>query len=151
MRCRGSHFNVVFFFYETATAEIYTYLHTLSLHDALPIVLVADLGAAGTQVGDGRSLVVSGDLESAAGAGGGLLEDQRDRPTAEPWHLGAGVLGGLEVGREPEEVLPLLGGEVELLQEAAVAQVEHDCSSQMPARSIGQVMQRGPPRPRPSS
>src|SRR3546814_1307191 len=90
-------------------------------------------------------------LFRSAGAGGGLLEDQRDRPTAEPWHLGAGVLGGLEVGREPEEVLPLLGGEVELLQEAAVAQVEHDCSSQMPARSIGQVMQRGPPRPRPSS
>src|SRR3546814_4679119 len=28
---------VVFFFNETATTEIYTYLHTLSLHDALPI------------------------------------------------------------------------------------------------------------------
>src|SRR3546814_11925870 len=26
-----------FFFYGTATTEIYTYLHTLSLHDALPI------------------------------------------------------------------------------------------------------------------
>src|SRR3546814_11109354 len=26
-----------FFFYDTATTEIYTYLHTLSLHDALPI------------------------------------------------------------------------------------------------------------------
>src|SRR3546814_17490663 len=26
-----------FFFNETATTEIYTYLHTLSLHDALPI------------------------------------------------------------------------------------------------------------------
>src|SRR3546814_13430768 len=28
---------VVFFFNDTATTEIYTYLHTLSLHDALPI------------------------------------------------------------------------------------------------------------------
>src|SRR3546814_11531336 len=28
-----------FFFYDSATTEIYTYLHTLSLHDALPIVL----------------------------------------------------------------------------------------------------------------
>src|SRR3546814_16220858 len=28
-----------FFFNETATTEIYTYLHTLSLHDALPIVM----------------------------------------------------------------------------------------------------------------
>src|SRR3546814_15550604 len=29
---------VVCFFDDTATTEIYTYLHTLSLHDALPIV-----------------------------------------------------------------------------------------------------------------
>src|SRR3546814_8102537 len=28
-----------FFFTDTATTEIYTYLHTLSLHDALPILL----------------------------------------------------------------------------------------------------------------
>src|SRR3546814_11652277 len=28
---------VVFFFKDTATTEIYTYLHTLALHDALPI------------------------------------------------------------------------------------------------------------------
>src|SRR3546814_19922946 len=27
----------IFFFNDTATTEIYTYLHTLSLHDALPI------------------------------------------------------------------------------------------------------------------
>src|SRR3546814_18240831 len=31
------YFLVLFFFYDTATTEIYTYLHTLSLHDALPI------------------------------------------------------------------------------------------------------------------
>src|SRR3546814_17489749 len=30
-----------FFFNDTATTEIYTYLHTLSLHDALPIFLAA--------------------------------------------------------------------------------------------------------------
>src|SRR3546814_17850587 len=34
-----------FFFNDTATTEIYTYCHTLSLHDALPISL--GLGAAG--------------------------------------------------------------------------------------------------------
>src|SRR3546814_5404812 len=28
---------IIFFFKETTTTEIYTYLHTLSLHDALPI------------------------------------------------------------------------------------------------------------------
>src|SRR3546814_11335666 len=31
-------FYVLFFFNDTATTEIYTYLHTLSLHDALPIL-----------------------------------------------------------------------------------------------------------------
>src|SRR3546814_18875676 len=30
---------IFFFFNDTATTEIYTYLHTLSLHDALPIFL----------------------------------------------------------------------------------------------------------------
>src|SRR3546814_12704327 len=30
-----------FFFNDTATTEIYTYLHTLSLHDALPIYFIA--------------------------------------------------------------------------------------------------------------
>src|SRR3546814_16601675 len=30
---------VVFFFNDTATTEIYTYVHTLSLHDALPICI----------------------------------------------------------------------------------------------------------------
>src|SRR3546814_8224691 len=30
-----------FFFNDTATTEIYTYRHTLSLHDALPIYLLA--------------------------------------------------------------------------------------------------------------
>src|SRR3546814_14076963 len=28
---------LIFFFHDTATTEIYTYAHTLSLHDALPI------------------------------------------------------------------------------------------------------------------
>src|SRR3546814_18537666 len=31
-----------FFFNDTATTEIYTYLHTLSLHDALPIYAVVE-------------------------------------------------------------------------------------------------------------
>src|SRR3546814_4635647 len=30
---------VIFFFNDTATTEIYTYCHTLSLHDALPIYI----------------------------------------------------------------------------------------------------------------
>src|SRR3546814_20840519 len=34
---------ILFFFTDTATTEIYTYRHTLSLHDALPISLSAPL------------------------------------------------------------------------------------------------------------
>src|SRR3546814_8500002 len=36
-----------FFFYDTATTEISTYLHTLSLHDALPISFGARVAGAG--------------------------------------------------------------------------------------------------------
>src|SRR3546814_12351638 len=50
---------VCFFFNDTATTEIYTYVHTLSLHDALPSCRAQGAGArcqprrAGTQpVGD---------------------------------------------------------------------------------------------------
>src|SRR3546814_1960357 len=32
---------IFFFFNDTSTTEIYTYRHTLSLHDALPILVVA--------------------------------------------------------------------------------------------------------------
>src|SRR3546814_20206923 len=35
--CTCYFFVVVYFFNDTATTEIYTYLHPLSLHDALPI------------------------------------------------------------------------------------------------------------------
>src|SRR3546814_7625601 len=38
--------SVVFFFNVTATTEIYTYLHTLSLHDALPISSQRDHSSA---------------------------------------------------------------------------------------------------------
>src|SRR3546814_19092116 len=35
-----------FFFNDTATTEIYTYLHTLSLHDALPILIAGNFSDA---------------------------------------------------------------------------------------------------------
>src|SRR3546814_18591106 len=37
--------STLFFFNDTATTEIYTYLHTLSLHDALPICWPASIPA----------------------------------------------------------------------------------------------------------
>src|SRR3546814_19692641 len=63
-----------FFFNYTATTEIYTYCHTLSLHDALPIcsVELASLDGAGTRVTirlpltlailDGMSVAVGDDI-----------------------------------------------------------------------------------------
>src|SRR3546814_14543734 len=42
---------LLFFFNDTATTEIYTYRHTLSLHDALPICLLRERVAAVDGVG----------------------------------------------------------------------------------------------------
>src|SRR3546814_1589952 len=42
---------IVFFFNDTATTEIYTYWHTLSLHDALPIYFNVLLSANYVNVG----------------------------------------------------------------------------------------------------
>src|SRR3546814_14347866 len=53
---------VLFFFNDTATTEIYTYLHTLSLHYALPILVRlpsrrSHRGASGTEYGSFHSSV----------------------------------------------------------------------------------------------
>src|SRR3546814_19152919 len=68
---QSSLFDSVFFFNDTATTEIYTYLHTLSLHDALPILVnVAGLqhgcGGQRTQLGQrrGRSEEHTSELQS---------------------------------------------------------------------------------------
>jgi hypothetical protein len=88
-------------------------------------LLVADLRARRVEVGDVRALVVGGDLEGRARARRGLLEDQRDRLAAQARDLVPGELGGLERGGEPEQLLELFRGEVELLEQAAVAEVVH--------------------------
>src|SRR3712207_8333801 len=65
-----------FFFNDTATTEIYT----LSLHDALPICLVAERG--GTVVCGGRSGVMEAVARGATEAGGaaiGILPEEEDR------------------------------------------------------------------------
>jgi hypothetical protein len=87
-------------------------------------LLVTDLGAAGLEVGDVRALVLRGHLERGASASRGLLEDERDLLPGEVRLLVPGVLGGLQVGSELEQEPQLLGGEVQLLEEVAVAEVE---------------------------
>src|SRR3546814_21112467 len=44
---------LIFFFNDTATTEIYTFLHTLSLHDALPILQGVSRGLAKVLAGTG--------------------------------------------------------------------------------------------------
>src|SRR3546814_21195406 len=78
-----------FFFKDTATTEIYTYCHTLSLHDALPISFTHDLflGDAGRAELDlSPRLRNVGDLHRAAtddrpsaGAGTKLGQGHSDR------------------------------------------------------------------------
>ena len=67
-------------------------------------LLVPHLRPARVEVGDVRALVVGRDLERRARARGGLLEDQRDLLALEPAGLGAGVLGGLQRGGQPQEL-----------------------------------------------
>ena len=117
--------------------------------------LVPQLGAGRVEVGHVRALVVGGDLERGPGPGRGLLEDQRDLLARQPLGLGAGVLGGLQRLARLQQVAQLARGEVDLLEEAAVVQVERHggllrCQN-AGSRCSGQVMQWPPPRPLPSS
>ena len=84
---------------------------------------MADLRAGRVEVGGEGALVVGGHLEGAARAGRGLLEDQRDVLAPQPGLLGAGVLGGLQLGGEVEQEAELLSREVELLEEVPVPEV----------------------------
>ena len=84
--------------------------------------LVAQLGAGGVQVGHPGSLVVGGDLEGAARARGGLLEDQRDIASLQALHLAARFLVGFQPRRQIQQGLPLPGTEVQLPQETTTQQ-----------------------------
>src|SRR3546814_11192439 len=61
-------FVVFFFFYDPATTEIYTYLHTLSLPDALPICTVAE--AVEPQAGGEHGAEREGEALAGRVAGG---------------------------------------------------------------------------------
>ena len=87
-------------------------------------LLVADLRAGRAEVRDVGALVVGGDLEGDPGPGRRLLEDEGDVLAAQARLLVAAVLRGLEVGRQLQQEADLVGREVQLLEEAAVAQVD---------------------------
>ncbi len=89
--------------------------------------LDADLRAGRTQVRDMGTLVVGCHFKGAAGAGGGLLENQGDVLALHPRLFGAGVFGALQVTGQIKEILYFLGGKVEQLEEAAVSEVVSHC------------------------
>ena len=72
-------------------------------------LLVAHVGAGRADEGDVSALIVGGHLERAPGTGRVLLEDQRDLLPDQPLSLPSLPLGGLELGRQIEEVADLAG------------------------------------------
>src|SRR3546814_20654005 len=60
---------LLFFFNDPATTEIYTYLHTLSLHDALPICRLFRRHAPRRRLPGQRPRLRSGDRSGAAALG----------------------------------------------------------------------------------
>src|SRR3546814_6991768 len=86
---------ICFFFNDTATTEIYTYLHTLSLHDALPI----------------SAVVLARDLhhpEAAEVRRGELgIEELEAAPAQAQHELGEGDLAGIGAARSEEHTSEL--------------------------------------------
>jgi hypothetical protein len=72
---------------------------------------------------------VGGHFESAAGAGGGLLENEGDVLAGEAPLLGAGVLGFFEVRGQLEQESQFLLGEVEFFEEVPVSKIESHFNS----------------------
>jgi hypothetical protein len=110
-------------------------------------LLVAHLRTHWVDVGHMATLVVHRHLKSAAGAGGSFLKNQRNVAALKLLALGALRLGRFEFHRQIDQVADLGGAKVLQVQQAAVVQVGAHSGS----RSMGQLMQWLPPRPRPSS
>jgi hypothetical protein len=70
------------------------------------------------------ALVVGSNLEGAARAGGGFLEDKGDRLAIEMRLLDAGFLGVFQFRRQLQQVAYFFGSEVQELEEMSVAKVD---------------------------
>ena len=68
-------------------------------------LLDANLATGGAEIGDVCTLVLGANLESAAGAGGGLLENQGDVLAFEVGLLGTGIFGAFQVASQVEEIV----------------------------------------------
>ncbi len=66
----------------------------------------------GIEERDVRAFVIGSGLEGAAGAGGGLLEEQNDVLAGEQVAADAGALLRLQIGGGVEHIADLIGGEI---------------------------------------
>src|SRR3546814_2811207 len=82
---------MLFFFNDTATTEIYTYGHTLSLHDALPICTdcIAHLRARGAARIEANAAAAERWVEQVNAAAEATLLPQ----AGHSWYLGANIPG----------------------------------------------------------
>ena len=74
----------------------------------LHALLHANLATGGAQIGDVSTLVFCTNLEGAASAGGGLLENQGDVLAFQGGLLGAGILGAFQVASQVEQIVEFL-------------------------------------------
>ena len=89
-------------------------------------LLFADLGAAGVQIGDAHAQIMPRHLEGAAGTGAGLFKDQGDVLALTQGVGDAGLLLGLQLRRQLQQVGDLLRGKVQQLEKILVFQTGHD-------------------------
>ena len=87
--------------------------HLRGVRDGL---LLADLAARGVQIGRAHTKVVRGDLERAAGAGGGFLKDQRHILAAQRVVRNARPFLGLQLGCQIQQLTDFRGGKVQQRQ-----------------------------------
>ena len=85
----------------------------------------ADLGSGGIQVGGRHAQVMGGNLESAAGAGAGLLEDQGNIFALAVTVGDPLFLFRLEIGSQVDKAEDLLGCKIKQFQEVSVFEVNH--------------------------
>src|SRR3546814_7806416 len=92
-------YSFMFFFNDPATPEIYTYCHTLSLHDALPIWGVAEktAGLVG-EIDENRTRFEHADGRTAIG---GIVIDDRGHPVVggDFQEIGLELVAGTDVHR----------------------------------------------------
>src|SRR5438270_3824880 len=99
-------------------------------------LLVTDLGACRIEISDMSALIETGDLEGAARACRGLLENQDDLLALQMLLLRTRVLGPLQIASQIEQVKELALREVLNRKERAVAQVKAHFTTSLRQRML---------------